>query len=68
MRRSDDPRPSVDGVHRLINMSDLYRSSMLNRLPHAPTVSPYADNDDEDNEQDENDSLGDLPSMGPPRS
>ena len=52
-------------------MSSLRRAAMLNRLPHMPTISPYADDagDDEENEEEEeNDSLGDLPSMGPPRS
>ncbi|KAL5525829.1 hypothetical protein ACEPAG_7166 [Sanghuangporus baumii] len=53
-------------------MSDLRRSAMLNSLPHMPTISPYAQ-DDNDNDEDEgneeeeeNDSLGALPSMGPP--
>ena len=52
-------------------MSDLYRSAMLNKLPQLPTAAPFASEEDqEDIEEEENDSLGALPSssMPPPRS
>lgn len=50
-------------------MSDLYHTAMLNKLPHLPTVAPFADDDDDENEEEEEtDGLGSLPSMGPPRS
>lgn len=50
-------------------MSDLYKSAIsarLNKLPQLPTAVPSTEEDGEDGEE-ENDSLGDLPSMLPPR-
>lgn len=51
-----------------ITMSDLYRSAMLNKLPQVPTVAPFSNDDDD--EENETDALGALPSssMPPPRS
>ena len=49
-------------------MSDLYRSAMsarLNKLPPPETVAPYSDEDMEE-EEDEIDNLGSLPSFPPP--
>lgn len=47
------------------NMSDLYRSAIgarLNKLPHLQAVAPS----DVDDEEDETDDIGELPSMPPP--
>ena len=50
-------------------MSDLYRSTLaanLNRISHLPTVAPFAADgrtgEVEESEEEENDSLGSLPS------